>query len=197
MAVRKAFTLIEMLMVISIIGILATLALVNFGTVRQNAQLDIAADSLVSSFKERLSLARSGRITPGSAGENATVATCYGLFISTEKPYVETLEAPYVAVGEQQADYCDVGKAEKRAADYIDGLEVRAIEQFGLEQEAVVLFFKPPFGAVVLGDMQYVQALEQGQQNPQIMVTVALPDGGEARSMRYNLATAQAKRIYE
>ncbi len=56
---RSAFTLMEMLLVIALLGLLATVAVVQFGKVNENANIDLAgtwvntaADAALMSFKQ-------------------------------------------------------------------------------------------------------------------------------------------------
>lgn len=197
MAKRNAFTLIEMLVVVTIIGMMAMVAIWSFGNARRAAQIDVGIDSLVSVFKEQQSLARSGRVTT-VVDDVESVDLCYGIHVSKAEPYVQRVEAPYVAVNEQrtEVDFCDMSNSMTREAGFIRGLEVREIEQFQLEQEELVVMYKPPFGRPVFGDLSSVE-VQEFINSPLILIEIAVPDEDIERSLRYNVVSGLIERFDE
>ncbi|MCA9554786.1 MAG: prepilin-type N-terminal cleavage/methylation domain-containing protein [Myxococcales bacterium] len=78
----RGFSLLEIVVVISIVGILAGIAIPAFGTLRQKAQLRSAANRLVGDFKEARVLAGSGRQNMPTWPANARVEMAGIRFIS-------------------------------------------------------------------------------------------------------------------
>ncbi|HLG25922.1 MAG TPA: type II secretion system protein [Candidatus Gracilibacteria bacterium] len=203
---RKAFTLVEMLVVITIVAILAVIAVSSYGAARRVARLDIVADSVVSMLKERQQKAKSGVVTPTQPGtpsatgsRNSSQPHCYGLFFSTAPEAgslaVEVVETPYFPVGPQGADYCDLVQAETDPLDVVEDFKILNIQRFETETEELLILFKPPFARVVLGTMNTVSA--PGTEYTQdLLVTLGLPEGQGERTVRYNIASGIIERVY-
>lgn len=190
---RKAFTLIEMLVVIAIVGILALLAISSYGVARQQARRDIAVDSLVSALRSQQTLAKSGRIDADEDARNR----CYGMLFMLDEPYVQYVESDYFPVGDKGADYCDVSQDSVREFQPLEDFQVRAISKFGNDAANVAVMFKPPFAKVVLTDSGFaLPAPPLTQVTPDIMVTVGLPNDQQERSLRIDTSSGYIERIY-
>lgn len=162
--VRDGFTLIELLIVITIIGILAVMAIGSFGSARQDAQLDIAADSISSIIKEQQGNAKDG--LQGVGSDSTKEASCYGVVFQTSStlsnastdPFVQAITVPYVAVptatNSESADYCDtsnIQNLQKTPVDATSNILLTGLKQAGIDMDSLVIMFKPPFGAVLEG----------------------------------------------
>lgn len=192
---KKAFTLIEMLIVVAIVAILAMVSVASFGSARQQARRDIAIDSMVSALRGQQTLAKSGRLD-----EATGLNRCYGMLFKTEEPYAQLVDMPYIAVGTDKADYCDELETDRNVRDYdvIEDFEIRKIDTFGVEDTDVVILFKPPFARTVLGDASFGN-LENlvVQTTSDIVVSVALPGDEEVRAFRFDASSGLIERVYE
>lgn len=81
---RKGFTLVEMLIVISIVGILATVAIGEYSRFRKTSVLDLTTDGVVSALNEARDQSKWGKVG-GGEGADVSSAKCYGLEFSTDK----------------------------------------------------------------------------------------------------------------
>lgn len=73
-SVKKGFTLVEMLIVISIVGLLATISIGEYTRFRKVSVLDLAADGIVASINDARDSAKFGRVGGEGAG-----SICYGV----------------------------------------------------------------------------------------------------------------------
>jgi prepilin-type N-terminal cleavage/methylation domain-containing protein len=177
---RKAFTLIELLIVVAIIGILTVVVVSSYGTVRQKAKMDLIADTLISSIKTQYDSAKSGK------GES----TCYGIYFNgvgesgsaagSGWAQVQIVKAPYVAVSTEgdMADYCDIFKNKSEDFAQLENFKILDVNALGVggsggagddvgaggvggaggdaggvgaAQSNYLLMFKPPRGNIVVG----------------------------------------------
>lgn len=190
---KKAFTLVEMLIVIAIVAILALLAIGSFGAARQQARREIAIDSLVSLLRQQQTLAKSGRLEE-DFGSNR----CYGVLYTIQDPYVQLVEMPYVPVGTTDADYCDPVAREAVDYDAIQDFEVREIERFGSDTSDVLILFKPPFARPVLGDVTFTSLDDlMVQSTSDIIIRVGLPNDEQVRAFRFDASSGLIERIHE
>lgn len=199
MAKRKAFTLIEMLVVITIIAILAAVAVSSYGIAGQRARLDVGVDSVVSVLKQQQGLSKSGRVVNvgGGAGtKEAEGYKCYGMYFSDNDPYVQLVEADYVSVDVTRADYCkiDPNSSPLRVFPELGNLVLTGIEKDNQELNKLVVMFKPPFGNIVLGDLNEVQNIKQEKE---VKIGIGLKNGGDSAYFSINFASGLIERIYE
>ena len=152
---RSGFTLIEILIVIVIVGLLAALAVSSFGVARQHARLDIAADTLVSVFKQQQDQARVGRQLSGSEH-----SSCYGIVFNTDDsapPAIQTVVVPYQPAStnsaNRNADYCDTNSDTTQRTAIAEDIVVKSFSagtQDLTNRSNLVVFFKPPFATPVI-----------------------------------------------
>lgn len=171
---KKAFTLIEVIIVIVIVAILAILAISSYGIARERAKLDLMADSIVTELKGQQELAKSGRLYTFESGDS--VAACHGLLITNEKPeeedsYIYYLSAPYVAVGNFGAAYCDMDKLEKSVFPMDRGFEIGEIRKGSNEVDSIKIMFKPPNAAVTYADIN-IQSQHVREETEKVELTV-------------------------
>lgn len=219
---KSGFTLVEMLIVIVIIVILALIALGNFGDARKRAQVDLAADSVISGIKQQQGKARSGRVEVDDNGNDEGLK-CYGLVLSVDpldsvgldgnaggegasSKYVQYVETPYYKVfpGQNKADYCDMAK-NSRVMKPFDGdlnLQVYEVLKGGNTVKQIVVLFKPPFGKVVYYDG--LSSVEPSTVMGDLKVGVTMEniynseeDVDYIKYLYFKYATGGAGRIYE
>lgn len=207
---RKAFTLIEMLIVVAIIAILAMIAVGAYGSARRSAQIDLMADNLVSSLKYQQSLSKAGKVvreTDQFGEEEQSVQTkCYGMFFSKSggeqgAPLIQFVETPYYAVHptESKADVCELNDAQLRDFEIEFDLELFTIQKYGIDQESdqVLIMFKPPFGRIFIGDdLNSISAPGMGL-TPYIKFGVRYPDSDDEKFFRFDTSTGLTERVYE
>lgn len=143
---KKAFTLMEMLIVIAIIMILAILAVSAFSESRKSAEVELFVDGIISSLKFQQGLSMSGKGTFEGGGNQEILNKCYGMeFFDDEVKLVET---PYVSVGKSRADYCDLD--DKKFSDYKTDLDFEVVveDDFLNKDTSFLVLFKPPFGKI-------------------------------------------------
>lgn len=192
---KRAFTLIEMLVVIAIIAILAVLAVSAYGGARRSAQIDLAADGLVSALKMQQGLTKSGRVVDGAGSR------CFGMYFSKDveegKTQIQYVETPYYAVhlSRSEADVCDLSEKTVRKYEADADFELFMIEKFsqGNEAEELLILFKPPFARVVLDN---VEAPAGANTSPFIKFGIRLPSGENEKFIRFDTSTGLTERVY-
>lgn len=146
---RSGFTLIEMLIVVSIVGIIAVLAVSSYGNTQRQARLSLTVDSLITSFQEQMGKAKNGQ-RAGTVGDGSERGFyCFGLQISKEKPLLQYLSAPYIVADQQNADYCSGDIAYIPFEDF-ENLGIQEIQVDETTLDSVTVFFKPPSGKAVV-----------------------------------------------
>ena len=91
---KKAFTLIELLIVIAIIGILTVVSLSSYSSTRQVAEINIQTDTLVTLLRE--SKGKAQNTTPDENGK----LYCIGFQFSqnsgdSDTPQIQKIKVPY------------------------------------------------------------------------------------------------------
>lgn len=74
LGIKKGFTLVEMLIVIAIVGILATISIGQYNQFRRVSVLDLAADSIVASINDARDSVKAGKVIGDSEA-----SMCIGL----------------------------------------------------------------------------------------------------------------------
>ena len=195
---RNAFTLVEMLVVITIIGILSFLAVSSYGSARRTAQLNILVDTVVSSFKQQQGLAKSGRV------DEDGYRKCYGLYFSkadeesNEGSKIQDVETRYYAFLEDgvlgKADWCDLDNVSLEDMQADGDYELKVLKKYGQKETAILILFKPPFGRIVVGNLSGVNAPEQSVSSD-INIGIALLGEENTKSIRFDTATGLAERV--
>lgn len=156
---RKAFTLVEMLVVITIVGIIAAVAVGNYAASRKQAKLELGVDTLISIFKEQEQKAKSGQlVTFQEAGKSQSGIACYGVDLRVSDSQsgqgqggqsvvpVQYLINPYHAVQGNAADACGATSAQTMNVSSFEDLEIRQVLLDQQEQKELQIFYKPPLG---------------------------------------------------
>jgi len=201
---RAAFTLIEMLVSMSIIITLALVAIGNYSGVSRQARLDFAADALASLLKQQGQFAQSGKLA--SAAADAKLQ-CF--VIQIEKAAVFSGAVAYVGVPVvdvsgsltlDQIDTCDMA-----AGSLVAGVQPTAILQQDLVVEVLFpenlanlkppleLYFKPPYGRVFQKDV--ANNLKPFTSNLQLKVRYNSGSAAISRSLEFHPQTGEVKRI--
>lgn len=209
---RRGFTLVEMLMVITIVAILAVLAVSSYGAARKQAELDIAVDTVVSLMKEQQGLAKSGRVSGESDGDGfanpQALATtdseksCYGMRFTTlakdDETSIEVLKMPYYSYKKGKVDYCDLQAASNDTRDTQREIEIRKIEKFGIDATDLFVVYKPPSGNVVMADNRAADLAPAKYENDALVkVTVGLPNIVDEKVFSIDSITGLTERVYE
>lgn len=161
--VSAGFTLVEMLIVVTIIGILAVLAVGSFGGMTRTVKLDLATDNIVSLIKQQ-----QGNVTGGRSetldGESRLF--CHGIrFVagggesdSGQMEQIALLKVPYVRLGTSRADFCDLQiqnvkqYATAASFDSSSDIAIASIKSGNDEMKSINILFKPPLAKIVVSD---------------------------------------------
>ncbi len=202
---KKGFTLIEMLIVISIISLLAVMAVSSFGAAQKKARLDIAVDSIMSVLKEQQGKAKTGRQGSGGSADSLPGALCYGVVFQTAVPYVQTVTVPYRSVANDKsakADYCDaITSPALVILPVTEDIVLKQIQQGSADAgEKLVLMFKPPLGSVLEASDFAAITQVHGQpavaQNPvQIFINQQGNDPQDERVLQFDAFSGQVSRV--
>lgn len=191
----KGFTLIEMLIVITIIGVIAFLGISTYGDAQRQAKLEFAADTVVSLIRQQQSLVKSGRIVVNNQESDATDASnkkCYGLLITSQT--VSLVESSYFAIKDNIADVCDVTTLKERPVNDLKDFTISTLERSGEPQEELLILFKPPAGKTLLGTKTEVFS-PQTDITPDIIIGITAQQGNEERLIRFSPSTGFVERI--
>ena len=200
---RQAFTLIEMIIVITLIALMAGLAVSNFGNARQQATLDLATDLLVSTIKQRQQLAKSGKTNASDSSEiHGSSLLCYGLIINPlvtedENP-VQLLEAPYISYKDLDssidlADVCDFNEITSRPLPQLDRFIISDVTFDGNEiSEPLTIFFKPPFSKPIF---RLSEQVVQTDAPPIVVMSVSSSKRSEKKEIQFDSASGLIQRL--
>lgn len=144
---KPAFTLLELLIVITIIGVLTAVLVLNFVGVKQRQELSLMADQAVAMLQQARAEVSSGKIRTEEAsdGSETVYYLCEGAFFEIDS-------APLFA----RADYdettetCDPRSFETEHYGLSTGdahVDEIAVDGFGLN--GVWIFYTPPDGDIV------------------------------------------------
>ena len=198
---KSAFTLIEMIIVMAIIGVLALVSVSSYSVVQRHTRFDIALDTLISVLKEQRDKARAG-------GQNDNMAlSCYGLIFRKQNQGTDTTteiaSMRYVAVDDKKnrADFCDPALSFIKKDSGVTGdLQVKNIALGNNETlDSLALFFKPPLGLSVAAKSLDDSALNSlfpvsEDQNP-IKITLGLSNTEETRTFIFDIITGEIKKL--
>ena len=187
----------EMLIVIAIIAILAVLAVNAYGGARRSAQIDLAADGLVSALKMQQGLSKSGRVD----AEADNISRCFGMYFSKDvdegQTQIQYVETPYFAIKDNKADVCDLNDKTMRKYEVDADFELFMIEKFDQEVDDILILFKPPFARVVLVDLNTVSAPSGNISSPFIIFGLRLPNGDNEKFVRFDTSAGLTERVYD
>lgn len=140
---RQAFTLIEVLVVITIIGILTSILVLNFQGVKEKQEIALLADKSLALMQQAKADVRSGKVMLNDAGD-ATYLCEGALFTLGEQPQFVT--TPYLS-----SEECDFESLLFEDYGLNSGsASVGSIEVDGQEPESILALFVPPAGALML-----------------------------------------------
>lgn len=144
---KPAFTLLELLIVITIIGVLTSFLVLNFVGVKQRQELSLMADQAVASLQQARSEVSSGKVRTelASDGTESVYYLCEGAFF-------EVGRAPLFARADydETAQNCDAASfvAEHYGLSTGDA-HVDEISLDGLNVDGAWIFYSPPDGDLV------------------------------------------------
>jgi prepilin-type N-terminal cleavage/methylation domain-containing protein len=186
---KRGFTLVEMLVVITIIGMLAFLGVSSYGAAQKQARLELAADNVVSLLKEQQGLAKSGRV--GLSGS----AKCYGVrLLINNAPKV--VEADYFAVQGNKADFCNIDNETERPLIQELDVVVSNLKQGFIDKDDLTIMFKPPSAKVVVYSGK--NEISIGSENEaQIDFSISILNREGEKKISIHALTGKAQRIYE
>ena len=187
---KRGFTLIEMLIVISIIAILAFLGIDSFSDAQRRAKLNVGAESLASMIKGQVENVRDGIAVKDSTGK--TSLNCYGFGITADR-IVNSLIAPYDAPN----DDCTLSGTGANAVqnlpfDQLNGLKISELDVAGKPVTSnLVVYFKPPFANAFEANIDSA-ALENTKFTYPIQIKIQTVNGGLTKIVTFDPTTNKA-----
>lgn len=200
----SAFTLIEMIIVMTIIGVLVTVSVSSYTVVQRRTRLDISLDTLISTLKEQRDKTRVGRVDKqGNNGE----LSCHGLFFDQKgiDLAIQIVSMRYVAVDRNRADFCDFDRSFVKQSTGLtqdQGVFIKNITLGSGVEENIrefALFFKPPSGIPVAAMGLNPNALASSlalssRQNP-LKITLGLSNTAEEMTLIFDFLTGVIKKL--
>lgn len=145
---KPAFTLLELLIVITIIGVLTSILILDFVGVKQRQELSLMADQTVAMLQQARGEVGAGKVkreteTTGTETVETVTFLCEGAFF-------EDGEAPLFAVADYDEEnaVCSNFTAEHYGLS-TGGAFATAITVSEMEYDALWVFYSPPEGDVV------------------------------------------------
>jgi prepilin-type N-terminal cleavage/methylation domain-containing protein len=187
---KEGFTLIELLIVVMIIALLALLAVANYASVQQQARVEFATDSLVSTLRERQVLARSGFLTGEAGGKQSLQCYAVRMVIGTGgQSGLYTGEADYVSREGDKVDFCrEIAGEGAWRKNEIFGDRIIMIG----ENQEMIYYFKPPFAQI----LEWQNGIFNRPVSQKIELTVGDVDAPDFnRQVVFDLATGIVKRL--
>jgi len=170
---RSGFTLIEMLIVISIIGILATMSIGSYQKTRQSADVNIQIDNFIDEL----------RILKSKASNSNT--TCYGMLIT--KTEIKNIQSNYVNPYTKCGNTIQVSDSSIKLNrnQILRDQQVQPLEQIN------VLFY-PPLGNVYLPDLDLLGTESQES----LIFKLALNDSKNNQIVTFNSTNGSIQKSY-
>ena len=141
---QPAFTLLELLIVITIIGVLTSILVLNFVGVRQRQELTLMVDQAVAMLQQTRAEVSSGkvRITTDADGNEVATFLCEGAYFEVES-------APLLVYGEydSETDTCTAFETELYGLS-TGGARVDEITVDGASMTNLYVLYLPPEGNV-------------------------------------------------
>ncbi len=193
---KRAFTLVEMLVVITIIGIIGAMAVGFYSSGRKQAKLEMGVDNLISIFKEQEQKAKSGQLTTfksNQSEEKKKMLGCYGVYLQATSGDagtvilpVQYVLTPYYPVKDNRVDNCETALKETVSTSAFEDLEIRKILLDDLEQKDLQVFYKPPFAK-----RDFMQGLNfiDSAQIKKIKVVIGIKNTQDQRCFEFNNTT--------
>ena len=183
---KKGFTLVEILIVLTVISMVVLIGVSSYSVVRKKVKLDIAVNYLQSTIVEARDKTRAGYYQ-GADSEIADAASlCFG-FIVKEGEFVTPLTANYDRL-KQEGSQCDIQNAiQLKLLDQEKDIVVKDLLFYGNDiGEEIQIFFAPPDGNIEFKKPAVVQ------ENPELRIVVGYPDSDEdlnKREVVFNVLT--------
>jgi len=137
---KKGFTLIEILIVISILSLVIVLGLSSYSVVQKRIRLDVAANTLQSIISEARDKSRSGYFAEETS-------LCYGFRVKSGEP-MELIKSKFDRLN--QNNKCSVLDSDITVVpteSIQNDLVIKKVEKFSEPvTEKIVVFFTPPYG---------------------------------------------------
>jgi len=182
---KKGFTLIEILIVISIIGMIMLVGIGSYGVARKKVELDVATNYLQSTIVEARDKTRAGYYEQGQDISNAK-SFCFG-FLIKKGEFIKPLKTDYDRL-KVEGSQCDKQNAkELNTTNKQKNIIVKNIYIYGQDtgSEAEV-FFAPPDANVEI-EKQLIE-----QDKPELRVVLGYNDSDEdldKREVVFNILT--------
>lgn len=198
---RQGFTLIEMLIVLTIIAVLAVVSVSSYDVVRRQARLQVIGDTLVSTLKEQQNLARSGKTSALDALSTDRQLMCHGMRFE-KNGAVEVVEAPFVGVDttirSDKSNFCLMNKAKKTPMTLQEKFSVVSLDRYGTPVDTLAVMFTPPFGDTLIGlelDTDGLLPPDSGTTKPEICVGVSPLQLAEKTFLQFDIVSGRVTRV--
>lgn len=147
---KAAFTLLELLIVITIIGVLTSVLVLNFVGVKQRQELSLMADQAVAMLQQARAEVSSGKVRKYEESDGSEIVSylCEGAFFELDS-------APIFALADynKETGACSAESFEMEHYGLsTGGAHVDEINVGGLSAENVWAFYTPPNGEVLFYD---------------------------------------------